>query len=201
MKQPYPFSALLSRMKYITRWGLMRSARAETLSEHTAEAALLAHMLGLIAATRLGETDVRPQLLAVAALYHDATEIITGDLPTPVKYRSPTLKDAYKAVERESANQLAALLPDDLKGELTGLLTGDDLNPKEQVLLKAADRLSALIKCLEEESSGNTEFATAKQQQINLLEEMHCPAADIFMAEFLPCFTKTLDQLTHPQFE
>ena len=191
-----PFCALLSRMKYITRWGLMRSARPETLSEHTAETAHIAHMLGLLAARRLGQADIRPETLAVAALYHDATEILTGDMPTPVKYKNNALKTAYKEMEKQSAKQLAGLLPADLSPVMEPWLTGELLTPAEHQLLKAADRLSALIKCLEEESSGNTEFASAKEQQMKMLADMHCPAADLFVQEFLPCYTQTLDKLT-----
>ena len=161
----YPFCALLSRMKYITRWGLMRSARTETLSEHTAEAAVIAHVLALVARDICGQTEVRPETVAVAALYHDASEIMTGDMPTPVKYKNEALRCAYKAVEKESAASLAAMLPEELEQTLTPYLTGGLLAPEEKTLLKAADRLSALIKCIEEETSGNTELRSAKAQQ------------------------------------
>ena len=116
----YPFSALLARMKYITRWSLMHSTRAESLSEHTCDTALLAHLLCLIAKHYTG-TPCRPEVVAVAALYHDAPEIITGDMPTPVKYHSPALRDAYKALETESVRSMAALLPAELAAELTPL--------------------------------------------------------------------------------
>lgn len=195
-EKTYAFCALLSRMKYITRWGLMRAARPETLSEHTAESAILAHTLALIATELLGEDDVRPEAVAVAALYHDASEILTGDMPTPVKYKNEQLRSAYKAVERESAESLAALLPNELQPALSPYLTGDVLRPGEKILLKAADRLSALIKCMEEEASGNTEFCSARAQQIELLQKMACPAADYFMAHFLPCYERNLDELT-----
>ena len=156
----YPFNALLARMKYITRWSLMHSTRAESLSEHTCDTALLAHTLCLIARRYTG-TPCRPKTVAVAALYHDAPEIITGDLPTPVKYHSATLRDAYKAMERESVA-----------------------------------RLSALVKWLEEQRSGNHEFDAALAQQKAALEAMHCPEADWFMAHCLPCYTQNLDELT-----
>ena len=151
----YPFSALLARMKYITRWSLMHSTRAESLSEHTCDTALLAHMLCLIARRYTG-TPCRPKTVAVAALYHDAPEIITGDMPTPVKYSSPTLRDAYKA-------------------------------------------LSALIKCTEEQRSGNHEFDAALAQQKAALQAMHCPEADWFIEHCLPCYTQNLDELTRQQ--
>ena len=193
----YPFSALLGRMKYITRWSLMRSGRAESLSEHTADTALLAHALCLIGQKCLGTgADLRPEMVATAALYHDAPEIITGDLPTPVKYHSATLRDAYKAMERESVASMTAMLPEELAEEVAPFLTGELLTAEEAKLLKAADRLSALVKCLEEQRSGNHEFDAALAQQKAALEAMHCPEADWFMAHCLPCYTQNLDELT-----
>ena len=191
----YPFSALLARMKYITRWSLMHSTRAESLSEHTCDTALLAHMLCLIARRYTG-TPCRPKTVAVAALYHDAPEIITGDMPTPVKYSSPTLRDAYKALETESVRCMTGLLPDELSEELFPFISGELLTAEEKRLLKAADRLSALIKCTEEQRSGNHEFDAALAQQKAVLEAMHCPEADWFMAHCLPCYTQNLDELT-----
>ncbi len=191
----YPFSALLARMKYITRWSLMHSIRAESLSEHTCDTALIAHMLCLIARRYTG-TPCRPKTVAVAALYHDASEIITGDMPTPVKYRSDTLRDAYKAIEQESARSMAAMLPPELEEEVVPFITGELLTGPERRLLKAADRLSALIKCLEETRSGNHEFDAALRQQREALEGMHCPEADWFMQHCLPCYTQNLDELT-----
>ncbi len=198
--QTYALCALLNRMKYISRWGLMRQHRAETLSEHTADTATLAHVLALIATEVYRRTDVRCETLAVAALYHDASEILTGDMPTPVKYKNEALKTAYKALERESAESLAKLAPPEISGALSGYLTGNVLSPAEHVLLKAADRLSALVKCLEEEAGGNTEFKSAKAQQLALLKGMHCPEADYFMRYLLPCYEKNLDDLTIQSF-
>ena len=194
----YPFSALLSRMKYITRWSLMRSNRRESLSEHTADTALLAHMLCLIARRYTG-TPCRPKTVTVAALYHDAPEIITGDMPTPVKYKNEGLRTAYKALERESALAMAAMLPDELSEEITPYISGQILTAEEQRLLKAADRLSALIKCMEEAGSGNREFDAALAQQKQALAEMHCPEADWFMEHCLPCYSQNLDELTKGQ--
>ncbi len=191
----YPFSALLARMKYITRWGLMRSSRPESLSEHTAETAILAHTLGMISQSIFG-TSVRPETLAVAALYHDASEILTGDMPTPVKYKNETLRSAYKEVEAEAAHTLGALLPDALRDTMSGCLSGKALQKHEAVLLKAADRLSALIKCIEEANSGNREFEGARRQQLAALHAMHCPEADYFLEHMLPCYDWTLDELS-----
>ena len=191
----YPFSALLARMKYITRWSLMHSTRAESLSEHTCDTALLAHMLCLIARRYTG-TPCRPKTVAVAALYHDAPEIITGDMPTPVKYANAALRDAYKALEAESVRSMTGLLPEELGEEISPFISGELLTAEEKRLLKAADRFSALIKCMEEQRSGNHEFDAAFAQQKAALEAMHCPEADWFMAHCLPCYTQNLDELT-----
>ena len=191
----YPFSALLARMKYITRWSLMHSTRAESLSEHTCDTALLAHMLCLIARRYTG-TPCRPKTVAVAALYHDAPEIITGDMPTPVKYANHALRDAYKALEAESVRSMTGLLPEELGEEISPFISGELLTAEEKRLLKAADRLSALIKCMEEQRSGNHEFDAAFAQQKAALEAMHCPEADWFMAHCLPCYNQNLDELT-----
>ena len=191
----YPFSALLGRMKYITRWSLMHSSRPESLSEHTADTALLAHMLCLIA-RQYTHTPCRSKTVAVAALYHDAPEIITGDMPTPVKYKNEGLRTAYKALEQESALAMAAMLPPELSAEVTPYISGGILTAEERRILKAADRLSALIKCTEEANAGNREFDAALRQQQKALEQMHCPEADWFMEHCLPCYTQNLDELT-----
>lgn len=190
----YPFSALLSRMRYINRWGLMRATRQENLAEHTAETAQLAHLLALIAARQFA-AQVAPERVAVAALYHDAAEILTGDLPTPVKYSSALLKDAYKALEREAEQQLAALAPPKIRAPLAEAIGGGGLNERERRILKAADRLSALIKCIEERQSGNLEFASAEAAQREALAGMKLPEADYFIETMLPAYTRTLDEL------
>ena len=171
--------------------------RQESLSEHTADTALLAHALCLIARniTHTG-ADIRPDTVAAAALYHDAPEILTGDMPTPVKYKNEALRTAYKAVERESALAMADLLPPELHEIEGSYLTGSVLNDAERKLLKAADRLSALIKCMEEVESGNREFTAALAQQKADLAAMHSPEADYFIEHMLPCYTQNLDELT-----
>ena len=197
----YPLSALLSRMKYITRWSLMRNGRPESLSEHTADTALLAHMLCLIAKKCTGTgAGLRPEAVATAALYHDAPEILTGDMPTPVKYKNDALRTAYKAVERESARVMASLLPAELRGEVECYLTGAVLNDAERKVLKAADRLSALIKCIEESQGGNHEFEAARQQQLEAIQAMDCPEAEYFLQHMLPCYAQNLDELTRGRF-
>ena len=197
----YPLSALLGRMKYITRWSLMRNGRPETLSEHTADTALLAHMLCLIAQNCTGTgAGLRPEVVATAALYHDAPEILTGDMPTPVKYKNDALRSAYKAVDRESARVMASLLPDELRPQTEAYLTGAVLNDAERKVLKAADRLSAIIKCIEESQGGNREFEAAKEQQLAALHDLDCPEAEYFIQHMLPCYAQNLDELTRGRF-
>ena len=197
----YPLSALLGRMKYITRWSLMRNGRPETLSEHTADTALLAHMLCLIAQNCTGTgAGLRPEVVATAALYHDAPEILTGDMPTPVKYKNDALRSAYKAVERESARVMASLLPAELRPQTEAYLTGAVLNDAERKVLKAADRLSAIIKCIEEGQGGNREFEAAREQQLAALHALECPEAEYFIEHMLPCYAQNLDELTRGRF-
>lgn len=197
MQKPlYAFCAMLSRMKYITRWGLMRSTRQENVSEHVAETAIIAHTLGLLAQNVYANPQVEPNRLAVAALYHDASEILTGDMPTPVKYNNTALQQAYKQLETSSAQQLAALSPAALQPQLLASLTGAGLTEYEQRLLKAADTLSALIKCMEEQQNGNTEFGSARQQQLAKLKDMQLAEVNYFMQHYLPCYEKNLDELT-----
>lgn len=197
----YPLSALLGRMKYITRWSLMRNGRPESLSEHTADTALLAHMLCLIAKKCTGTgAGLRPEVVATAALYHDAPEILTGDMPTPVKYKNDALRSAYKAVERESARVMASLLPEELRSETEAYLTGTVLNDAERKILKAADRLSAIIKCIEESQGGNHEFEAAREQQMAALHALDCPEAEYFIQHMLPCYAQNLDELTRGRF-
>ena len=192
------FFSMLLRMKYIDRWALMRSTQRETLAEHTLDTAILAHALAVIGQTRF-QKDVCPERAAALAMFHDASEIITGDMPTPVKYSSPGLRDAYKALETESVDSMTRLLPPELAEEISPFITGSLLTAEEKRLLKAADRLSALVKCMEEQRSGNHEFDAALRQQREALEGMHCPEADWFMAHCLPCFTQNLDELTRSE--
>ena len=189
------FYALVLRMKHIDRWGLMRNTFSDNLAEHSLDTAVLAHALCLIGNEYFGK-ELDAERCAVLALFHDAGEIITGDMPTPVKYHSPALRDAYKALETESVRSMAALLPAELAAELTPCMDGSVLTAEEHRLLKAADRLSALIKCTEEQRSGNHEFDAALTQQRAALLAMHCPEADWFLEHCLPCYTQNLDELT-----
>ena len=188
----YKFYALLSRMRYITRWGLMRNSFPENIQEHSHQVAVLAHALGLIRRDILG-LEADPERCATAALYHDASEILTGDLPTPIKYYNPEIKHAYKQVERVSGEKLLAMLPEQLRPGMAPLIFEDD--PVSHSIVKAADKLSAHIKCIEELKAGNLEFASAAQQTRRALEEMQLPELDWFLAHCLESFGKNLDEL------
>lgn len=194
------FLAILSRMRYIERWSLMRSSRAENLSEHSLEVALIAHMLCVIGNVRYGRA-LDAERAALVALYHDASEIITGDLPTPVKYHDGTIRDAYKAVERSAETRLLDTLPADLRPALEDVLwPADDADEDERYLrrlVKAADKVSALAKCVEEERAGNTEFRSAEQSCRTAVDEMAAELPEVadFMREFFPSYGATLDEL------
>ena len=192
------FFAYIDRMRYIERWALMRNSVRENIQEHSHQVAVLAHALAVIRNELFGG-QVDAGEVAAAALYHDAGEILTGDMPTPVKYSSPGLRDAYKALEAESVASMTRLLPPELAEEVSPFISGSLLTAEEKRLLKAADRLSALVKCMEEQRSGNHEFDAALRQQQEALEGMHCPEADWFMAHCLPCFTQNLDELTRSE--
>ncbi len=187
------FYALMGRMRYITRWGLMRNTFSENISEHSHQVAVFAHALALIRRDILKLPTPDPDRCAVAALYHDASEILTGDLPTPIKYYNPSIKDAYKQVEHIAGNRLLAMLPVALRDSYTHLVLEDD----EEVLpfVKAADKLSAHIKCLEEQKAGNTEFDTAAKQTWEAMKAMGRPELDWFLDNCLEAFTLNLDQL------
>lgn len=187
------FYALMGRMRYITRWGLMRNTFSENISEHSHQVAVLAHALALIRRDILHLPTPNPDRCAVAALYHDASEILTGDLPTPIKYYNPRIKDAYKQVERVAGNRLLDMLPPALRESYAHLVLEDE----EEVLpfVKAADKLSAHIKCLEEQKAGNTEFDTAAKQTWDAMKAMNLPELEWFLEHCLPSFAKNLDQL------
>ena len=202
-EQSYTFFAAVSRMKYIERWALMRASRPENLSEHSLEVAMIAHALCTIANVRYGK-NLNGERAALIALYHDATEIITGDMPTPVKYGSDRLRSAHKAVEAEAQDHLLGRLPEDLQPAFREILMpeADETKDKDQSymlrLVKAADKLSALIKCIEEENAGNGEFRTAKESTQRSIDAMcdELPEVRDFVREFLPPYGSTLDELS-----
>ncbi|MBQ6074532.1 MAG: 5'-deoxynucleotidase [Lachnospiraceae bacterium] len=190
----FSFFAMLSRMKYIDRWALMRNSRRENICEHSHEVAVLAHALAVIGNERLGK-HLPAERAAVLGLYHDSTEIITGDLPTPVKYKDDHIRRAYKHIESQAARSLLARLPEDLRGEYESLFVPREDEAYLWELVKAADKLSALIKCIEEEKTGNREFILAGQAAREKLEEMPLPELKIFLEEFLPAYSLTLDEM------
>ena len=187
------FFAMLSRMKYITRWALMRNTRQENICEHSQDVAVLAHALAVLTNRRFGG-NVDPGRCALLALYHDAPEILTGDMPTPVKYYNPAIREAYGLVEDVAADKLLTMLPEDMRPEYTPLLKQDGSWPEERRLVKAADKLSALIKCVEESGQGNREFISARRSTEESIRAMGIPAADCFLEEFLPAYELTLDE-------
>lgn len=192
MADEHNFFALISRMKYIDRWALMRNTETENIQEHSHQVAVLAHALALIANQRFG-AQLDPGRVAVAALYHDATEIITGDMPTPVKYYNSTLRDSYKQVEAAAADRLLSMLPPELRPEFEPYLRESD--PEIHAYMKAADKLSAYLKCVEEVKAGNSEFRLAKEQTWAALMDKPLPALQYFIDQFLPSFELTLDEL------
>ena len=193
------FFALLSRMKYIERWALMRNSRPENLSEHVAEVSMLAHALCVIGNTRYGK-HLNAEKAALIGLYHDASEIITGDMPTPVKYYNQDIRAAYKEVEKIAEYRLLNKLPEDMRPAYEDIFRGTDDEDDRYMrrLVKAADKLSAYIKCIEEENAGNGEFRTAKQSLNNVMTDLSAELPEVrdFMKEFLPPYGHTLDELS-----
>ena len=192
------FFAAISRMKYIDRWALMRNSRNESLSEHSMEVAVIAHALCTIGNVRFAKA-LDAEKAALIGLYHDASEIITGDMPTPVKYYSDEIREAYKKVESIAVYRLLNDLPDDLREAYEGIFKAAD-SPEElymRKLVKAADKISAVIKCIEEKNAGNTEFRTALETTRTALNAMaeELPEVEEFIREFLPAYGKTLDEL------
>ena len=187
------FYALMGRMRYITRWGLMRNTFSENIQEHSHQVAVLAHALALIRRDILGLPGPDPDKCAVAALYHDASEILTGDLPTPIKYYNPNIKTAYKQVERIAGERLLDMLPPQLRASYEYLVLEDD----EEItpIVKAADKLSAYIKCVEEQKAGNTEFDSAAKQSMESMLHMDMPELQWFIDNCLEPFSLNIDQL------
>lgn len=187
------FFAYISRMRYINRWGLMRNTFQENIQEHSHMVAVLAHGLAVIRRDVFGGT-IDPGAAAAAALFHDAPEILTGDLPTPVKYYNPEIREAYKQVEQFSARKLLSMLPEELRGAYAPLVH-ETCDSDIHALVKAADKLSAYIKCVEELKAGNGEFRQAADQTLAALRSTDLPEVAYFMEHFLPGFGLTLDEL------
>lgn len=186
------FYALIARMKNIGRWALMRSVTAENVQEHSHMVAVLAHALAVIRRDVYG-MPCDPNAAAAAALFHDAGEILTGDLPTPIKYNNPSIMSAYRQVEAAAAEKLLSTLPEELRPAYAPLLSEPD--PALKPLVKAADKLSAYIKCIEERRAGNDEFLLAERKSLETLQSYGLPEVDYFLERFIPAFERTLDEL------
>ena len=187
------FFAYISRMRYIGRWSLMRNSLPENIQEHSHMVAVLAHALGVIRRD-VFHLPCDPETAAAVALYHDASEILTGDLPTPIKYHSEDIREAYKQVEDLACHKLLATIPAELRPAYAELLTGEKQRSLHD-LVKAADKLSAYIKCIEERKAGNNEFLSAEKQSRRILEESGMPEVQYFLRHFIPAFEKDLDEL------
>ena len=186
------FFAYISRLRFIQRWALMRNTAPENVQEHSHQAAVLAHALAVIRKEIFGR-DIDPGAVAAAALYHDASEILTGDMPTPIKYQNPAIRAAYKDVEAMASERLLSMLPEELQTCYAPVLT--EVAPEVEELVKAADKLSAYIKCVEELKAGNAEFKQAEAQTRAVLEASPLPEVGYFMERFMPAFGLTLDEL------
>lgn len=193
----YNFYAMISRMKYINRWALMRNTREENLCEHSLEVSVIAHALATIGNVRYGK-NLNTEKAALIGLYHDASEIITGDMPTPIKYYNNELKNAFKDVEDIACHKLLDKLPADLRSAYEPIFIKSEEDAYLWKLVKAADKLSAMIKCVEETASGNTEFSSALNATSGTLNKLadELPEVNDFMKDFLPAYGKTLDELS-----
>ena len=187
------FYAMLSRMKYINRWGLMRNTRNENLCEHSLEVAYVAHALGIINNEIFGG-DINAERLAVLGMYHDVTEIITGDMPTPIKYYNPLIRDADKEVEQVAEEQMLSGISPDIRERYRGVLLETEEEAELWKYVKAADKISAYIKCIEEKKTGNRDFEDAEVTIYNAINDMGLPEVDYFMKEYIPAYMLTIDK-------
>ena len=190
------FFALMYRRKYINRWGLMRNSRRENISEHSLDTAMISYALCVLRNERFAG-NVNAERAALLALFHDAAEIITGDLPTPVKYFNSDISGAYKDVESVASEKLLSMLPDDMKKSYKDLLIENEDDKELWKIVRAADKISALLKCVEEENAGNGEFSVAKKSTLEAIKKLSVKEADVFIEEFLPSYTLSLDELIY----
>lgn len=193
MNDQHSFFAFLSRMRYIYRWSLMRNVNRENIMEHSLQVAMVAHGLAVIN-NRVFNGDINPERVALLAIYHDSNETITGDLPTPIKYFNPDIQESYKGLEDLSKDKLISLLPDIMREDYRQVLFFDE-NSEEGRLVKAADRICAYIKCIEELKAGNGEFQKAQQAILRKIESIDLPEVEYFMEHFIENFSLTLDEL------
>lgn len=190
----HSFFAMYGRMKYINRWALMRNTRNENISEHSADVAAIAHALAVIGNIRLGK-NLNAEKAALFGLYHDMPEILTGDMPTPVKYYSEQMIEAYAQVEENASRKLLSMLPEDMRAYYETAFFKQDEDEYLWKIVKAADKISALIKCIDEKKAGNTEFTKALESTQKSIQKMKLPEAEEFMNDFIPAFYLTLDEL------
>ncbi len=186
------FFALMGRMKYINRWGLMRNTKMENICEHSMDVAMIAHALGVINNVYYGGS-LNPDRLALMGMYHDATEIITGDMPTPVKYYNPLIRNAYKEVESVAKDELLEGLPKEMRPFYAPVMQDTEREAVMWLYVKAADKLSALVKCIEERSMGNQDFRKAEEATIKSIQDMKLPEVNFFLEHFIPAYGLTLD--------
>ena len=189
------FFAMMSRMKYIGRWALMRNSRSENLSEHSLEVSMIAHALAVIGNTFLGK-ELDAKKAALLGIYHDATEIITGDMPTPIKYYNAQIKNTYKDIEKKASKTLLDMLPEEMQASYRAVFEKQQEDAYLWKLVKAADKLSAYIKCVEEEQAGNREFIRAKEMTLNHIRSMGVEETTLFLEYFMDSYGKNLDELT-----
>ena len=189
------FFAFVFRMKYINRWALMKNTRNENVSEHSLEVSVIAHALALIQKNKLGNNNINPEKVAVYAMYHDTSEILTGDLPTPVKYFNKSINQAYKELEHKASKSILNMLPDYLIKDYESIFIPNDEDKEIWATIKAADKISAYLKCIDEENSGNREFHNAKESILLALENMNRKDVQIFLEEFIDGFSLTLDEV------
>ena len=188
------FFAYLSRMKFIKRWGLMHNNYPENIQEHSLRVAQIAHALALIRNRRFGGS-LDPERALALALYHDASEVLTGDLPTPIKYFNPEIEKAYREIERTSSRRLLEMVPEDLRADFEPLLVPSEADRDHLEVVKAADKLCAYLKCLEELRAGNREFARAEETLRATVDGLGLPEVDYFVEVFVPSFRLTVDEL------
>ena len=187
------FFAQLSRLKFIQRWSLMRNTSPENVQEHSLRVAQIAHTLALIRNRRYGGT-ISPERVALVAIYHDATEVLTGDLPSPIKYFNPAIRDSYRAIEAAAAERLLDMLPDDLRDDFVPLLGHSEEEEEVHEMVKAADKLCAWLKCLQERQAGNLEFSKAEESLRAEIEALGNPEVGDFVELFAPSFKLTVDE-------
>ena len=195
MQNNYNFFAMVNRMKYIDRWALMPNANKENIAEHSHSVAVIAHALALIGNREFGK-NYNTERAALLALYHDTTEVITGDMPTPVKYYNDEIKSVYKDIEKTAGDRLLKMLPDDYKQDYVPLFHKSDEDKQLWKLVKAADKISALVKCIEENRMGNREFDIALKSQEQKIADIDMPEVKFFSEHFLKAYYLTLDEHT-----